>query len=112
MKVKLSDNIIPKFQAGFCSKKYTHRIYTSGRAGTKSSEMALECIYKLITYNNIAIIVMCKHHNKLRKTVFNECKRAISRLGLAQSKFKITVSPMMIKHKKTGNDNYSYDFLK
>ena len=49
---------------------------------------------------------MRKFHNKLKKTVFAECKRAISRLHIPKNKFKITVSPMQITYLPTGNTIY------
>ena len=49
---------------------------------------------------------MRKFHNKLKKTVFKETLRAITRLGLDKKDFKITVSPMEIKYKPNGNTIY------
>mgnify|MGYP004507525349 FL=1 len=37
VQVKLSDIIIKKYHSTFNDIKYTHKIFTSGRAGTKSS---------------------------------------------------------------------------
>lgn len=47
-----------------------------------------------------------KRHNKLRKTVYKEIKRAIKRMGLLESDFKITVSPMEITYLANGNTIY------
>ncbi len=101
--IRLSDEIIPKYYSTFNDKKYTHKIFTSGRAGTKSSRGGIKAIYKIISDNNCSVVVMRKFHNKLKKTVFKECLRAIPRLGLNKSDFKITVSPMEIKYKKNSN---------
>lgn len=104
--IKLSDLIIPKYYENFNDIKHTHQIYTSGRAGTKSSRGALRAIKRIITSKPGSVVIMRKFHNKLKKTVFSECKRAISRLHIPKSKFKITVSPMQITYKPTGNTIY------
>ena len=101
--IRLSDEIIPKYYSTFNDKKYTHKIFTSGRAGTKSSRGAIKAIYKIVSDNNCSVVAMRKFHNKLKKTIFKECLRAITRLGLKKSDFKITVSPMEIKYKKNNN---------
>lgn len=47
-----------------------------------------------------------KHHNKLRKTVYKEMLRGISRLQIPKNKFRITKSPMEITYKKYGTTMY------
>lgn len=105
--IKLSDIIAPKLQKLVQDTKHMHQIITSGRAGTKSSFMAILVIWMIVAIPNTAVVVMRKHHNKLRKTVYKECIRAIKRLGLSKNKhFKITASPMQITYKKNGNTVY------
>lgn len=104
--IKLSDIIIPKYYANFNDISHTHQIYTSGRAGTKSSRGALRAVKRIITSKPGSVVIMRKFHNKLKKTVFAECKRAISRLHIPKNKFKITVSPMQITYLPTGNTIY------
>lgn len=104
--IRLSQQIIPKYHKTFHNKKYTHKIFTSGRAGTKSSRGGIKAIYKIVSDNNCSVVVLRKFHNKLKKTVFKECLRAIKRLGLDKNDFKITVSPMEIKYKYNGNTIY------
>lgn len=104
--VKISDIIIPKYYNTFNDTHYMHKIFTSGRAGTKSSRMAIKAIYKIISDDDCSVIVLRKFHNKLRKTVFNEVNRAITRLGLDKSSFRITRSPMQVKYLKNGNSIY------
>ena len=104
--VRLSDLIISKYYENFNDIKHIHQIYTSGRAGTKSSRGALRAIRRIINSKPGSVVIMRKFHNKLKKTVFSECKRAISRLHIPKSKFKITVSPMQITYKPTGNTIY------
>lgn len=104
--VKLSDLIIPKYHANFNDILHTHQIYTSGRAGTKSSRGALRAVKRIVISKPGSVVIMRKFHNKLKKTVFSECKRAINRLGISKKKFKITVSPMQITYLPTGNTIY------
>lgn len=104
--VKLSELIIPKYYDNFNDIKHTHQIYTSGRAGTKSSRGALRAVKRIIVSQPGSVVIMRKFHNKLKKTVFAECKRAISRLHIPKNKFKITVSPMQITYLPTGNTIY------
>lgn len=104
--IKMSDLIIPKYYANFNDIRHTHQIYTSGRAGTKSSRGALRAVKRIMKDKPGAVVILRKFHNKLKKTVFTECKRAISRLKADKSEFKITVSPMQITYLPTGNTIY------
>lgn len=105
--IKLSGNIISKFHPYFNTKKYTHEADTSGRAGTKSSKAAIKAIMTIIEDEPCSVICMRKNHNKLRKTIYKETLRAITRLGLSKTDdFDITVSPMQITSKETGNSIY------
>ena len=104
--VRMSDLIIPKYHANFNDILHTHQIYTSGRAGTKSSRGALRAVRRIVDKKPGSVVIMRKFHNKLKKTVFNECKRAITRLNIPKKKFKITVSPMQITYLPTGNTIY------
>lgn len=104
--IKISDLIIPKFYPLFHDTKHIHHVITSGRAGTKSSYMGIKGIRTIVDDNPGSVVVLRKFHNKLKKTVFKECLRAITRLGYNKNEFKITVSPMQITYKKTGNTIY------
>lgn len=105
--VRISEQIIPKYHSTFNSKKYTHEIDTSGRAGTKSSKAAIKGINTIICDEPCSVVSMRKNHNKLRKTVYREYLRAITRLGMSKTEdFKITVSPMQITCRATGNTVY------
>lgn len=103
---RISELIIPKFWPAFNDREHTHKILTSGRAGTKSSAAAIEVVYKIVSEEDCSAVVIRKRHNKLRKTVYKEIKRAIKRLGLPEHLFKITVSPMEITYKPNGNTIY------
>lgn len=104
--VKLSDIIIPKYHDTFNDISYMHKIFTSGRAGTKSSRGAIKAVYKIVSDDDCSVVILRKFHNKLKKTVYKEVLRAIKRLGLDKSDFKITVSPMEVKYLPNGNTIY------
>lgn len=104
--VRISDIVIPKFLTCFNDISHVHKIMDSGRAGTKSSYAAIHGIYKIVSEDECSVIVMRKFHNKLSKTVYNEFKRAIKRLGLKKKQFKITKNPMKITYLKNGNSVY------
>ena len=90
--VKLSDTIIPKYYDLFNDWNIEHKIFTSGCAGTKSSRMAIKAIYTIVSDPDVAMVILRKFHNKLRKTVYKEVIRAINRLNLDKNDFKITAS--------------------
>lgn len=103
IKVFVKDIVISLFYPLIKDNEHMHIILTSGRAGTKSSFMAILAIITIILPHKASVVVLRKHHNKLNKTVYKECLRAINRLHLKKRKFKITKSPMQITYLKTGN---------
>lgn len=103
--IRLSDLIIPKYHSTFNTSE-AHKIFTSGRAGTKSSRGGIKAVNSIVSDDNCSVVVIRKFHNKLKKTVFKEVLRAITRLGLDKSDFKITVSPMEVKYLPNGNTIY------
>lgn len=104
--IKISDIIIPKYMTVFNNRSIRHIILTSGRAGTKSSYAAIRSDFQIVSDPHASVVVLRKHHNKLRKTVYKEMIRGIKRLGLSKNKFSIKVSPMEISYKKTGATIY------
>lgn len=100
------DVTIPELWDIFDDQDHEHQIITSGRAGTKSSFAGILGISTITTEEPAAVVVLRKRHNKLRKTVYKEMIRAIGRLGLSKDDFDIGVSPMEIRHKRTGNVIY------
>lgn len=105
-KIRISELIIPKYHKLFNDTNHGHHILTSGRAGSKSSYAAIKAVFEIISDKECSVIVLRKHHNKLRKTVYKEMLRGIARLGLHKKDFKITKSPMEITYKKNGNTIY------
>ena len=104
--VRISEIIIPKYYPIFNDRKIRHIILTSGRAGTKSSFAAIRSDYQIVSDASGSVVVLRKHHNKLRKTVYKEMLRGISRLRIRKSAFDITKSPMEIRYKKTSSTIY------
>lgn len=105
-KVKISDIVIPKYQQVFNDKKHKHIILTSGRAATKSSFAAIRADYQIVSDEETSVVVLRKHHNKLRKTVYKEMLRGMNRLQIPKNRFVITKSPMEIRYKKYGSTIY------
>ena len=104
--MKLSSQIAPAFIHTFKSHK-THQIYKGGRGSTKTSMISLKIVYNCLIQNNCSVVVLRKHQNQLRKSVYKEIKRACSRLGLIEDvHYTSTVSPMEIKFSQ--NDNTIY----
>lgn len=99
--VKISEIIIQKYLPIFNNTSVRHIILTSGRAGTKSSYAAIRADYQIVSDPNGSVVVLRKHHNKLRKTVYKEMLRGINRLKIPKRKFDITKSPMEITYRKT-----------
>lgn len=104
--VRISDIIIPKYMPLFNDRKHRHIILTSGRAGTKSSFAAIRSDYQLVSDHKGSVVVLRKHHNKLRKTVYKEMLRGINRLQIPKKKFRITKSPMEITYLRSGATMY------
>lgn len=73
--MRISDIVIPKYLPIFNNRSIKHIILTSGRAGTKSSYAAIRSDYQLVADANGSVVVLRKHHNKLRKTVYKEMLR-------------------------------------
>lgn len=90
----------------FNDKQHKHIILTSGRAGTKSSYAGVRTVYQIVADAHGSAVVLRKHHNKLRKTVYKEMLRGINRLQLPKNRFYITKSPMEITYKKYNTTIY------
>lgn len=102
--IVVDDLLLKQYRPLLYDKKHMHIILTSGRAGTKSSAASIIVNDKIVFDPKCSAVVLRKRHNKLRKTVYKESLRAISRMGLDKSRhYYITKSPMEIKYKKSGN---------
>lgn len=103
--VILANELAPHFHKTFKSKK-THQADEGGRGSTKTSKNALKVVYHILNESNISAVVMRKHGNKIRRSVFKEILRAFKRLGVPKGDLKYTLSPPEIRHKPTGNTIY------
>lgn len=104
--VRLRDLIAPHFWNSFNSRK-THQIYKGGRGSTKTSMVALKVAKNVLKEDNCSAVVLRRHQNTLRKSVYKEMKRALKRLGLVENvDFVALLSPMEIRILKNGNTIY------
>jgi phage terminase large subunit len=84
-----------------------HQIYKGGRGSTKTSMISLKIVYNCLNESNCSVVILRKHQNQLRKSVYKEIKRACTRMGLVENIHYIsTVSPMEIKFSQNGNTIY------
>lgn len=104
--MRISEQISPSFYKTFNSHK-SHQIYKGGRGSTKTSMIALKIIFNCLLEENCSAVVLRKHQNQLRKSVFKEIKRAFGRLGMVEDiDYKSTTSPMEIKVLRNNNTIY------
>ena len=99
----LSEEIINKFQSDFNSKQ-AHFIIYGGRGKTATSFFSLKSIVTLLEEQKGSGVIMRKHTNKIRRSVYAEVKKALSRLGLREkAHYKAKVSPFEIEILQNGN---------
>lgn len=104
--IRISDLIIPKFLNDFNSKM-PRQIDEGGRGSTKTSKNSIKVDFTVLNEKNCSAVVLRRNTNKIRRSVFNEIKKGLSRLGLLEKKnYKATVSPFQITVKKTNNKIY------
>ena len=76
-------------------------VLKGGRGSAKSSTVSLETPLQLIKHPEVHAVVLRKVANTLRTSVYAQYVWAIPALGLSDL-FKVTVSPMEITYKPTG----------
>lgn len=104
-RIKIKDIIAPHFWNTFNSKK-TNQIYKGGRSSTKSSMISIKIVYNCLNNDNCSAVILRKHQNQLRKSVYKEIKRACKRLGLKEDiDYEAGLSPMEIRF-NNGNTIY------
>lgn len=104
--MKISQQISPSFRRTFNSYKM-HQIYKGGRGSTKTSMISLKIVFNCLKESNCSVVVLRKHQNQLRKSVYKEIKRACKRLGLVENiHYKATTAPMEIRFIDNGNTIY------
>ena len=111
-RVSIREIIAPHFWNTFNSKK-TNQIYKGGRSSTKSSMISIKIVYNCLNNDNCSAVVLRKHQNQLRKSVYKEIKRACKRLGLKENvDYEAGLSPMEIRFNNgdtiyfAGGDDY------
>ncbi|AAU85081.1 terminase large subunit [Bacillus phage BCASJ1c] len=113
----VQENINPHFKEVWTSSK-PYNILKGGRNSFKSSVIALKLVFMMLLYilkgEKANVVVIRKVGNTIRDSVFNKIQWAIKLFGLTR-RFKPTVSPFKITHKRTGSTFYFYgqdDFQK
>ena len=115
--IDIQKNVNPHFKSVWKSKK-PYNILKGGRNSFKSSVITLKLIVMMTWYiirgETANIVIIRKVANTIRDSVYNQIQWGLSLFGLT-SRFKMTVSPFKISHKKTGSTFYFYgldDYLK
>ena len=102
----LSDIIVPKFQNNFNSE-IPNQINKGGRGRGATSTKAARIAYQAIATKGKSFVILRRHSNKIRRSVFKEIKKALLRLGLLEGKdYKSTVQPFEIEILENGNKIY------
>lgn len=103
-------NVNPHFKDVWTSKK-PYNILKGGRNSFKSSVIALKLVFMMLMYimrgEKANIVVLRKVGSTIRDSVYNKIQWAIKLFGMTK-RFKATVSPFKITHKKTGSTFYFY----
>lgn len=90
--------IAPYFHPYF-RQMYSKEIHNGGRGSTKTNYFETKILvseFGILSNKNVAYVILRKHGNKLRRSVFNETLKIINRLGVPKSAFKIRYAPMEI----------------
>ena len=104
-RVSIREIVAPHFWNTFNSKR-TNQIYKGGRSSTKTSMISIKIVYNCLNNSNCSAVVLRKHQNQLRKSVYKETKRACKRLGLKEKiDYQAGLSPMEIRF-NNGNTIY------
>lgn len=103
-------NVNPNFKDVWTSKK-PYNILKGGRNSFKSSVIALKLVFMMLIFimqgKRANIVVLRKVGSTIRDSVYNKIQWAIKLFGLT-NRFKTTVAPFKITHKKTGSTFYFY----
>lgn len=106
MIIDISKQISPHFHDTFNSL-VVHQIDEGGRGSTKTSKNALKIVSHVISDDDCNVVVIRRHKNTLRQSVFAEIKKAFKRLGMKEKiHYMATYSPMKITYIKNGNTIY------
>lgn len=101
---KLSKLIAPHFHKVHNSIRYGRHeefILKGGRSSTKSSVTSIECVLAIIDDPEANVLILRKHQNSVRKSVWNQVLWAMAMLGVSH-KFKTNISVLEITYIPTG----------
>lgn len=104
IQIKLSEKMAPSFFSVHQDVKrhdHTHYVLAGGRGSTKSSYISLEILLLLIRNPECHAVVLRKVGNTLRNSVYTQMEWALDALRISD-KWKMTVSPMEMVRKATG----------
>lgn len=104
IQIKLSNKMAPSFFSVHQDVKqhgHTHYVLAGGRGSTKSSYVSLEIPLLLMRNPECHAVILRKVANTLRNSVYTQMEWALDALRISD-KWKMTVSPMEITRKATG----------
>ncbi|WZY36824.1 PBSX family phage terminase large subunit [Bacillus sp. FSL W8-1122] len=103
-------NVNPNFREVWTTKK-PYNILKGGRNSFKSSVIALKLVFMMLLYimrgEKANVVVLRKVGSTIRDSVYNKIHWAISLFGMS-GRFKSTVAPFKITHRRTGSTFYFY----
>ena len=102
--IDLSKIILPAFydvHKSIKNNEYLEYWLKGGRGSTKSTVISLEIVLGIMKNPNTHAVCYRKVGNKLEKSVYNQIKWAINKLGV-QAYFKCRKSPLEIEYLQTG----------
>lgn len=85
----------------FWRSQHRYRVVKGSRGSKKSKTTALWFILKLLEHPEANVLVVRRYERTLRDSCFADLQRAIDKLGF-QDQFRVTVSPLEIVRKSTG----------
>lgn len=104
IKIRMCEQVAPSFKEAYYDikdHKYTHYVFKGGRGSTKSSFVAKIIPILLMSNSDYNAVILRKVANTLKNSVYNNLLWALDELGIREL-FKITVSPLEITFKATG----------
>lgn len=102
--IKLTNIIAPSFydlHEHIKHNDFSKYLLRGGRGSGKSSDIAIEVLLNMLRNKNTCAVVFMKHGVRLRHGAFNLYITALQRLGIYEH-FKVSMSPMQIVNKHTG----------
>lgn len=101
---KISELITPKFYEPYShikNKRYTHYVFRGGRGSSKSSNLSILLILRMIQQPANGVVIR-KVARTLENTVYAQLEWAINYMGISEY-FNLKKSPMEMTYLPTGN---------